>query len=269
MAKSTIRRGRPVRLHFSRVGVSAAVAAIIIIAVAAGAAGTFFVLSGTPGQPSAAQSTSTLTETTSTQSISSTTTSSTLPTHSTSSHNGTETVSATNTVSTSTTNTGHPTPILVTVFGTSPNGNISTPVETIPANTLVWTNYVMNSSTFVSGVGTEFENYPYNYNTSISMAVYVNGVLTSQNTHLIIPATPPPDHPNATLPIPTTQADVVVVNSTLPAGSTVSLAILCATPLTDSSKLMVLLMGPTPTRLHLSRIRCQRAAIPHCPTIQA
>jgi hypothetical protein len=125
-----------------------------------------------------------------------------------------------------------PNPVYAVVFGTTQSGNVSTPVATIPANTLVWTNYVLNGSTYVWDAGAVFDVYPVNDNSSISIALYVNGELSYQQTGPILTPTLPPDHPNATLPVPSSQSISFVVNSTLQAGAVVSLAIICATPLT-------------------------------------
>jgi hypothetical protein len=150
-----------------------------------------------------------------------------------SSQSGTSSASTSTAVVTSTSHqTAPPNPVYVVVFGTTQSGNVSTPVATISADTFVWTNYVLNTSTYVWDAGAVFDVYPVNDNSSISIGLYVNGELSHQQTNPILTPTLPPDHPNATLPVPSSQSISFVVNSTLQAGAVVSLAIICATPLT-------------------------------------
>jgi hypothetical protein len=118
----------------------------------------------------------------STTSSASQTTTNTVLNHSTSSHTGT-----TGTVISGTNDTlseiGSP-PKIHILFGAPQSGNIT---ENIPANTLLWTSWILNSTTQIGGVQTSVVVPPSGINSTVTCAIFIDGRLAGNSTDHIGP----------------------------------------------------------------------------------
>jgi hypothetical protein len=201
-----------------RMAVSQAVVALVAV-VLVGAAAGLYLLSG--GSPSIATSTSTSSSTTKVLTHSTTSVASTL---STSYHSGTTTITASQTTTSST--IPPPPPPNPVLFGVQIEpGAIS---NTIPADTLVWTTWTMNSSAGIGWVTTAFAVSAQNANSYVVAAYYINGRLASNLTTAVTPFSMGNGSSTSggTMYVNVPSAS----NHALPAGTVVSLAIFSPDP---------------------------------------
>ena len=66
----------------------------------------------------------------------------------------------------------------------APGANLTT--KTFPANTLIWTNYVMQNSSYLFTIQTNLQVYASNYNSIVWGAIYVNGQLASEADYTLV-----------------------------------------------------------------------------------
>ena len=85
----------------------------------------------------------------------------------------------------------------------------------------------MQNSSYLFTIQTNLQVYASNYNSIVWGAIYVNGQLASEADYTLV--APPHVASNGTELASSGEVVGVVINSTLPAGTTVSLAILCPT----------------------------------------
>jgi hypothetical protein len=205
------------RAALSQVAV-AVLATVLVGAVVAGA-----LLAAAPSRNAVSSSSS---ATTSTGAPIHTTSSHDSFTHSTLVHNGT----ATATVPSYTANTipgTHPAPHFL--FGAMPSDTLGNyPASVIPADTLTWTNWVMNGTTHwfiaatqpLTGPQADFNMSYTDWN--VTAGIYLNGKLAGHATYRVSAY-------NEGLGIDVPR----VSNTTIPAGTVVSLAIVSTIPLTQ------------------------------------
>jgi hypothetical protein len=224
----------------NRSALSSALAVLVAVVVVGAAAGIYFFSSASPSVIASSTSTSSSFQAsthitsshsgTETVTVSPTTTTS-VPTHITSVHSGTETVTASQTVTSTTSGVvvsqaGPPT-LVFGIAGTGGNVTVN-----IPANTLTWTSWVTNTTLTGPVEQTLFEITPQNVNSTLTMAVYVNGVLAGNTSYTVPPAAPPPPgHTASGSDFEAEYSTGVGGQTVIPAGSTVSIAVLCSTPL--------------------------------------
>jgi hypothetical protein len=113
------------------------------------------------------------------------------------------------------------------VLGVLPNPQNSS-AEVIPANTLVWVTYVLSNTTYLVGADTTFVATLQNYNTNVTIAVYVNSVLYRKETTMI----PPPIIKGNSTGIIYDVGASVDIQSTIAGGSTITLPIISQAPIT-------------------------------------
>lgn len=116
------------------------------------------------------------------------------------------------------------------LIGTQPSAQSGT--ATIPANTLVWTDYKVTSLTNPLGAETQLQVTAQNYDSQVTLAAYINGKLVSNATYTIPPATAPPSAKNAgDLPKQVEFGFSISLPSSIPAGSVLSLSIMSDSPI--------------------------------------
>lgn len=189
-----------------RAGVSIAVVLALIIVVGAAGTGIFFVAAPHNANQSAS------------------------PEQQDSLSTMTSTVATTSSLPTSTVaSAGQP----QTVFGFVVNSSADK-TAVFPSDTMMWTNYVLSSSSQITGITTAIITTPSSPELNVIMAIYVNGNLISEENYQIGPPVPPSSSPDLTLPSNFTQANEVTVplGTTVQAGATISVAIWSNGPLT-------------------------------------
>lgn len=116
-----------------------------------------------------------------------------------------------------------------TVFGFVVNSTSDT-VASFPNDTMIWTNHVLSSSSYVAGITTSIVTTPSSSKSNVIIAAYINGNLVGEEKYEIGPPVSPSSNPSYTLPSNFTQANEVTVQvgSTIQSGSTISVAIWCS-----------------------------------------
>jgi hypothetical protein len=168
-------------------------------------------------------------------------TSSSIPTHTTSSHSGTLTSTLNQTASYSSLSATSvrtilgdaPQNILAGVCGPSSR---SYTTELLPADTLVWTSYTINTTEYLDSATVSILATTQNYNTTVAALFYLNGSLEASGGSPI----PSPAIINGSSPTIYNVGASVTINSTVAAGSQVSLALWSPTPI----KVIVNLISP-------------------------
>jgi hypothetical protein len=122
-----------------------------------------------------------------------------------------------------------PQSVIKFLFGAPDTDNATT--ETVPANTLIWTSWIVNSTTSLAAQGTIGVSTQY-VNSSFSVAIYVNGMLAGNQTYTLYPSSSPAFSTGfvkegADVGIPTRMEPI-------PAGAVVSFAVLASIPLGPS-----------------------------------
>jgi hypothetical protein len=113
------------------------------------------------------------------------------------------------------------------VLGVLPNPHNSS-TQVLPADTLVWETYTLSNTTILVGAEIAIVILPQNYNSNITLAVYVNGTLLNQETYKI----PPPIGNDNSSSFVYGGTFEVPIERTVSSGSIVALAVFSQTPIT-------------------------------------
>jgi hypothetical protein len=151
--------------------------------------------------------------------------------HSTSSHSGVATTTLSQTTTYSSISTGSQSTITIAgdtlpnvLFGLCSGTHT---FEVLPAYTLVWTTFTVNTTEYVEAGTVSVFPTPQNYNTTVAALAYVDGSLIASGGSPI----PPPVSINGSSPAIFQVGASVLINSTIAAGSQVSLALWSPTPI--------------------------------------
>jgi hypothetical protein len=213
-------------MHSPRLAISYGLTALVAIIIVGAAAGIYFLSNSSPFVLTSSATSSTMSS--SIQSSTSVTlthiTSSQASTHMTSSHTGTVTTTATSASSASQTSVSRigNEPTQEFVFGEESAQNDTTQV--IPANTMVWTTWTINSTVQVNAAETGILVTPQSVNSTITAATYINGKLDDYESYSVTPSTEPTNKTQYVDQLVTVYAPFK--NQTIPAGSVVSLVFL-------------------------------------------